>query len=172
MASYAGIGSRETPNDVLRLMSLIAIHHARQGFTLRSGGAGGADLAFEAGCDRADGMREIYIPWSGFQSRLATRDSRGFVQVGVGPKALELAQQFHPAWERCSRGARALHARNGYQVLGRQLDDPVDRVICWTRGALGGGGTGQAIRIARHHGIAIHDLADPRRREYWENAVA
>jgi hypothetical protein len=34
-------------------------------------------------------------------------------------------------------------------------------VICYTPNGQGGGGTGQAIRIARDHGIEIHDLGLP-----------
>lgn len=153
-------------------MACGCLRKAGRSITLRSGGAAGADFAFERGCDSADGPREIYIPWSGFQNRRALRDDRGFVQVGAGPQALALAEQFHPAWGRCSRGARALHARNGYQVLGRHLDDPVQAVICWTPRGQRGGGTGQALRIAESRGIEIHDLALPDARALWERYVA
>jgi hypothetical protein len=34
--------------------------------------------------------------------------------------------------------------------------------LCWTKGAAGGGGTGQAIRIARSRDIPVFDLADPK----------
>ena len=42
---YAGIGSRETPEAILRLMYRIGATLARNGFTLRSGGAQEALLA-------------------------------------------------------------------------------------------------------------------------------
>ena len=162
---YAGIGSRETPLDVLELMYHIGYQLALDGWTLRSGAADGADTAFERGCDTVGGEKQIFLPWPGFNHRST---ERGRVFAGVGEHALALAAEFHPAWERCSRGARALHARNGYQVLGLHLDAPVDRVICWTAGAHGGGGTGQAIRIARSRNIVIHDLADPTVRTLYE----
>ena|SRR5690606_27695755 len=162
---YAGIGSRETPRDVLELMYRIGYRLASEGWTLRSGAADGADTAFERGCDAAGGKKQIFLPWRGFNRR---EPEHGRVFAGVGEHALTLAAEFHPAWERCSRGARALHARNGYQVLGPRLDTPVERVICWTVGARGGGGTGQAIRIARSRGILIHDLADPAIRALYE----
>lgn len=161
---YAGIGSRETPQDTLHLMNRIAAHLARQGYTLRSGGAGGADTAFEAGCDAAAGQKQIFIPWSGFSGRRAGEPG---VHVGVGPNALALAERMHPNWSACSRGARALHARNGYQVLGPKLDTPVDFVVCWTPQAHRGGGTGQALRIAESHGITIYDLADVTALAHW-----
>jgi hypothetical protein len=34
-------------------------------------------------------------------------------------------------------------------------------VICWTSRGLGGGGTGQAIRIAKAHKIPVFDLGKP-----------
>jgi hypothetical protein len=162
MKSYAGIGSRETPQDILLLMQDLAVYLAGEGYTLRSGGAGGADTAFERGCDGAGGPKQIFLPWNGFSGRYATSsfgtDTHG-VFAGVGPQALALAEQFHPAWKRCSRGARTLHARNGYQVLGPRLDDPVEFVLCWTPRGSGSGGTGQALRIARDRGIRVYDLA-------------
>ena len=48
---YAGVGSRETPQDVLKIMWKIGKHLADKGYTLRSGGARGADAACENGCD-------------------------------------------------------------------------------------------------------------------------
>lgn len=69
--TYAGIGSRKTPPAELARMEAVGAILQRQGWTLRSGGADGADSAFERGADRAsreDGTaahKEIYIPWSG-----------------------------------------------------------------------------------------------------------
>lgn len=149
---YTGVGSRETPPEILAWMAKIGAWMARQGFILRSGAAGGADRAFETGCDREHGLKEIYLPWTGFNghsSQLCT----------VGEGALKLAAEMHPAWGRCSQGARKLHARNGYQVLGADLRTPSNMLVCWTPGGAGGGGTGQAIRIARKHAIPVFDLA-------------
>lgn len=46
---YAGIGSRETPTRVLQLMIKAAQRLAQRGYTLRSGGADGADAAAVVG---------------------------------------------------------------------------------------------------------------------------
>ena len=48
--------------------------------------------------------------------------------------------------------------RNSYQVMGKELNDPVLFVLCWTHLGQGSGGTGQAIRIAKHQGIPVLDL--------------
>jgi LDH2 family malate/lactate/ureidoglycolate dehydrogenase len=58
--------------------------------------------------------------------------------------------------------------------LGADLLDPVRLVACWTAdGSLDGeglfdDGTGQALRIARHHGIAVLNLA---RADHLEDLV-
>lgn len=46
---YAGIGSRGTPLDILRMMQQVAQGQAARGISLRSGHAKGADYAFEQG---------------------------------------------------------------------------------------------------------------------------
>ena len=146
---YAGIGSRETPADVLDLMSSVAERLARMGWTLRSGGAAGADSAFERGHRTVTDQR--------LQVFLATGS--------IGPWAFELAERLHPAWERCSPYARKLHARNGQIVLGAGGGEPVRFVLCWTEGGTGRGGTGQGMRVARDAGIPVFDLALPAVRE-------
>jgi hypothetical protein len=171
---YAGIGSRETPQPILAKMFEIAVFFANKGRCLRSGGAPGADTAFEQGCDSVKGRKQIFLPWPGFANRVgnARLDCEGFgVFDQVDQAALELAAQTHPNWPACRRGARALHARNGYQVLGPRLNEPVEAVICWTPEASGSGGTGQAIRLAKSRGIRIYDLADPATLEHIERAM-
>ena len=65
---YTGVGSRETPKDVLDLMEKIAYKLSKKGWILRSGGAEGADSAFFQGCEKYSStpIAEIYIPWNGF----------------------------------------------------------------------------------------------------------
>lgn len=127
--AYAGIGSRETPEDVLETMRKIAAFLARQGYTLRSGAAPGADSAFEEGAVASGGKTEIWVPWKGFNQHRST--------LFPTPEAFALAEKHHPAWASCKQGARALHARNGHQVLGASLSDPVDFIVCWTKGGTG-----------------------------------
>lgn len=132
-------------------MRIIAGAMHRHGYTLRSGGAKGADYAFELGCDRVRGGREIFVPWDGFENRR--------MEYGIPDKAFELAGLVHPAWEKLSEGARKLHARNCMQVLGPNLDDPSRMVICWTDGGKMVGGTRTALKLAEDRKIPIHNLA-------------
>lgn len=146
--AYAGIGSRRTPKEILDLMVQIGEWLARKGYTLRSGGADGADSAFERGCDKAKGAKEIFLPWRGFNNNPSPLYT-------IDPVAMNMAAGYHPAWGRCSPGAQKLHARNVHQVLGKTLKSPVKFIVCWTDGT---GGTEQALRIARHLGIKIVNL--------------
>lgn len=147
MRYYAGIGSRETPSTILTLMRTYAQTLAGMDFTLRSGGARGADTAFEAGAKAAQGS-VVSIHPDGNWTRIAR----------LKEQALGLAKQFHPAWDRCSDFARMAHARNGLIVLGMDLVSPVEFILCWTpRGAITGG-TGQALRIAKAYSIPVCNL--------------
>ena len=150
---YAGIGSRGTPADVLELMTSLSAALERDGMILRTGGAEGADMAFEAGIsDPAN--RIIYIPWKGFSGR---GDELNVVSSYTAVHA-EIAAGAHPRWGFCGRGARALHTRNVAQVLGDDCETPSEFVICWTVTGGAHGGTGQAIRIAEGAGIPVVNL--------------
>lgn len=145
---YAGIGSRETPEEVLDSFIRIARYLGKNGYTLRSGGADGADLAFEKGCSEVFGKKEIYLPWSGFNNSHSN-------MVLNNPKAFEIAAKYHPYWHNLKDGAKKLQARNSHQVLGYDLDTPSSFVVCWTKGGKDVGGTAQAIRIARDFEIRV-----------------
>lgn len=151
---YAGIGSRQTPDDVLHLMYDIARHLSTDGWILRSGHAPGADCWFERG---AVGRSEIFLPWRSFNSEEAFGMNSEVFYEPI-PAAYELAASFHPVWERLGRGARAMHARNAHQILGPSLNDPVEFVVCWTPGGRMKGGTAQALRMANHYDIPITNL--------------
>lgn len=147
--AYAGIGSRTTPPEIQDFMTAAAQQLSTHDIILRSGAADGADAAFERGADPR--LKEIYLPWGGFNgsnSKLAN----------ILPGAFALAEQFHPGWHKLNQAVRKLMARNVHQVFGKNLDDPVVFVLCWTEGGKGHGGTGQALRIANFYEIPIFDF--------------
>ena len=149
--AYAGIGSRETPDNILELMTDIAIKLEELGYTLRSGGANGADSAFAKSVNR----KEIFLPWRGFNGLVSK-------YVGATDKAMQIAKEIHPAWNRCSIGAKKLHARNIHQILGWDMNpDTYSKfVICWTPNAKEVGGTATAIKLAKMHNIKIYNLSN------------
>ena len=156
---YAGIGSRETPDDVLDTMYHLANDLSFLQFTLRSGGAEGADEAFENGARDVKGKMEIYLPWKNF------RNITDGILVEDDSEALIIAEEHHPAWNYLSRGARQLITRNTFQVLSLQEDVPNSAfVLCWTkdgaekRTTKASGGSGQSIRIAIAYNIPVFNL--------------
>lgn len=156
---YAGIGSRETPDAIQKLMFKIAGLLAKRGFILRSGAADGADTAFELGCIAQGGEKEIWLPWKGFNKH---EDTGFYPNPGHFAKA-EIALSH---WAKLTQGAKRLHARNVGQVFGAHLDEPVDFVICWTPdGATTRdqctsktGGTATAIKLASDSNIPVINL--------------
>ena len=157
---YTGVGSRETPKPVLEQMRSLAAALAQAGFTLRSGGAEGADTAFEQGARGVEGARmQIYLPWRGFNGNASPLYT-------VERRALDIARRTHPAWHRLSLAARKLHGRNCYQVLGLSLDTPSRFLVCWTSDGCESartrsaktGGTGTAIELAERHGVPVFNL--------------
>lgn len=64
------------------------------------------------------------------------------------------------------------HARNCHQVLGANLDSPVDFVLCWTPGGATTGGTATAIKLARKHNIPVINMATEGWRETLESLLA
>lgn len=170
MKVYTGIGSRKTPPEVIELMTRLAATLQDAGWVLRSGGADGADMAFARG---AGDQSRIYRP-------LGDRKRPGINEYdqAIWQRAQAIAQQHHPAWERCGEYARGMHTRNVFQVLGDLLKEPSKFVVCWTpdgaeyahETSRETGGTGTAIRIANTYQVAVFNLARPHSRariEAW-----
>lgn len=134
---FAGIGSRETPSDVLERMIRLGYQLTKVGFTLRSGGASGADTAFAT---------------DAISSEIFTKDS------DIPQWAFDTVDKYHPAPEKLSYTTRRLHARNAMILLGDDGRTPVEFIVCWTPGGLIKGGTGQALRIAKDLGIKVYNL--------------
>lgn len=155
---YAGIGSRKTPSEVCEKMTRIAEILSSK-YILRSGGANGADSAFENG---AEDRKEIYLPQNYFNSRKC--DNKYYFNYQEMPGAVQAQKTvrlYHPAADNLSDYAFHLHSRNAMQILGKNMNDPVEFVVCWTPEGKFVGGTAQALKIARHYSIPIYNLAQP-----------
>jgi|SRR6056297_204301 len=149
---YAGIGSRKTPEDICRKMHNAGRAIAKLNGTLRSGGASGADKAFETGCDTINGDKEIYLPYKNFNGNSSPL-------YGTDKTVRLFAKKFHPNWNALSSRGHDFMGRNVYQVLGHRLDTPADFILCWTPNGDITGGTGQALRIAVAYDIPIFNFA-------------
>jgi hypothetical protein len=146
---YTGIGSRQCPVEICQVMTGIAYILYSKDYILRSGGADGADSAFEEG---AGDRKEIYLPWKKFNGNTSPL-------FKPTKEAFELAATIHPVWEQLSYGAKCLHARNCHQVLGLDLQTPSEFLICWTLGGGERGGTATAMKLAKQHDIPVINLA-------------
>lgn len=156
---YTLVGSRETPDESFQHLKELAGELSGRGWTGRSGGADGADTALEEGCSRF--YMEIYLPWEGFNNR--SSNNVGYVNTSKLSnfiQAMSIAEQTHPAWDKCSRGARALHSRNVYQVLGLDLNTPSTFLLCWAIPTKTGvkGGTNTAVQLAKKHGAEVINI--------------
>jgi hypothetical protein len=161
---YAGIGARDTPGDICVLMRNLAAALEKVGYHLRSGGARGADSAFESGV--AGSNKSIYLPHKGFNN------STSNLYESPSEAAMDWAGKAHPYFHRMKDGfSRNAHARNANQVLGDTCTTPCRFVICWTPDGAEHqaechstevtGGTRTAIVIADMNGIPVFNLARP-----------
>lgn len=148
---YTGIGSRNAPVWALDQAKMLGKKLAECGYILRSGAAEGMDAAFEEGCDLSYGKKQIFLPWKNFNEHPSP-----FYQLE--PLAFEMAKEVHPAWDRLSDGAKKLHARNIYQVLGLNLDHPSRFILCYT--PWDKGGTLQAIHLANELDVPVYNFLD------------
>ena len=136
---------------------------------MRTGFSPGADQAFYEGALAGRGCVELYLPCADFESKARSPNEGPDIFVLEEPTdaAYRLAARFHPGWPALSPRARRLRARDVHEVLGRDLCLAAALVVCWTPdGGLDGsdplaGGTGQALRVAHHHGVPVLNLSRP-----------
>ena len=157
--TYAGIGARATPNNILISMSAIAKRLEHQLFIVYSGGAAeGADAAFIATIY----FYKVFMPSNYFNYKKA--NGTDFIDCSKLPnwdEAMQTVYKYHPNPAALTPFSKKLMARNAYCVLGEDLKSPVDFILCWTPNAAVVGGTGQGMRIGKHYNIPIFNLADP-----------
>lgn len=169
---YTGIGSRETPEEVCKQIRHLAGHFALSGFILRSGKADGSDYAFQRGVElmlKGTGLREdlhpyaeVYKPWPSFNHQYCGDWDVELDNLPNVLEAEEIASKTHPAWDRLKQGARKMHTRNVYQVLGKNLKSPSNFLVCYAppvgdKGAVKGG-TNTAVQLALQHDVPVFNL--------------
>lgn len=183
--TYAGIGSRRAPKDVLRLAVLIGEHLALKQWTLDSGGADGMDKSFEWGCDLAGGRKRVYLPSESFNgSYVDGREVLGPPLRGAYTVAEAVWNPYAersglPQWDALKPFTRKLLARNAHQMLGPNLNERAMFVICWTPDGAEAyadtspetGGTGAAIRLATYAKVPVYNLARDTSRQRIESML-
>lgn len=167
---YTGIGSRSTPSDHLRLIKKIGYYLAGKGYLLRSGGAAGADEAFELGVvewldsNTADKpVREIWIPWKGFRVRehpsIGDCKMMTVSQVETATNILVDTGVYSRLRSR-KAAVRLLFTRNVFQIRGdgNTLSELVIYYSKLDRYGAVCGGTRIAVNLAKTYNIDTYNL--------------
>lgn len=152
---YAGIGSRQTPDRMLGIMTVLGMILGSSGHTLHTGACKGADQAFANGAS-ISGKVKLFLPWSNYEKEWVNNlggDKHIYTIENTDVDAFASVKQYHPAIHKLSPPVVKLHARN-YLILKN-----ADFVVCWTPEGKTTGGTGQGIRIAQDMGIPVFNLA-------------
>ena len=180
--TYAGIGSRGTPKEVLGLMTKAATWLEGQGYKLQTGykrrignkiTEEGADQAFSKGTEN----KELFGPDM-------ANDLTRQIANEIHPNLEGMKQAIYNKWvnkvgdkkaKEYSEGAANLQARNTYQVFGANLDTPVDFVLFYAKETSNplrpAGGTGQAVEMARRKGIPTINMGDKDWRKQLKEAI-
>jgi len=143
---YAGIGSRKITPEAVSLAKKISSQLDILGYTLRSGGAIGADTAFESMASK----KEIFRP---------SRNSYG-KNLDIAVQLMtKIAESFGLNFKNFKEYTQLLIARNAFQILGKDLQTSSSFVVCWTPNAEFVGGTRWALQLAINNNIPIYNIA-------------
>lgn len=174
---WTGVGSRQTPENICRLMTKFS---SLKKDKCRTGGADGADDAFLRGTQNV----ELFLPWRVFNGHRSGIWQYTDEQIRWADFILAKVTPFHIS----RMSVRQLFRRNVFQVLGLcHSDETVNLskfLLCWTPdGALSikdywpgvTGGTGIAINVASLFGVPVFNMQRPKHlkevKEYVEETV-
>ena len=180
--TYAGIGSRKTPDEVLEAMTEAAQWLESKGYKLQTGyKRKTGDRIKEEGADKA--------------FSIGTKNKELFGPDMANDKTIAIAHEVYPnlkgMWEHTynkwvetvgetkakeyADGAINLQARNTFQVFGASLDTPVDFVLFYAEETSNPlrpkGGTGQAVEMARRKGIPTINMVNKDWRKQLEEVL-
>lgn len=170
MKYYAGIGSRNTPVEIIEIMTNVAATLEKAGYILRSGGAKGSDVAFESGV-LIESNKEIYLPWRGFNDSTSELYLDNIKESQYTAAYLMAENFYHSKLSKAPDNTIKYMTRNSFQVMGRDFINPSEFIICWTKDGKDSGGTGQAIRIAKFYKIPVFNLKNVIDREQLSNKL-
>lgn len=130
--------------ECCQAMAQLAGRLGQAGWTLRSGRALGADSAFEPGARAVRGSCEIFLPNKHNYMTMA-QITREHPEPGDQTRYIDevegsvlgckiIARLLHPNGMYLDPYALELHARNTYEIIGQNLNSPVQFVACWTEG--------------------------------------
>lgn len=152
---YAGLGSRNTPDNILQAMEAFAGNMAERGHALRTGAAPkGPDSYLERGCESKGGTKEIFLPWPGYNMRW--NSALGTLPYST-EEGMDIARANHFQWHEVNMEHALIYAGISHILLGWYCNRPADFLICWgAQSPI----TAQAIRVADAYKIPYFDLED------------
>ena len=173
------IGSRDLEKESghersIKLCYNVAYSFARLGITFTSGLAAlGMDAIAQKAYSAAvnDGIAtleqfEVYVANQNEinKSRLPNKNRSIVMNQELLEDIEQITASIHPAWHNCNEWARGMHMRNVHQILGYDLNSPVDAVVTWVKEDAYGnpvGGTAGSIKLAHRYGIPVFNLNTP-----------
>jgi hypothetical protein len=168
MKTIACIGSRETAPAILSWMIDTGAALVRAGYAIKTGNAPGADQAWAIGANEVNPvMVTLCLPWAAFEP--AAIHPGNVIQVYTPAQHSRYAQAAlaaHPKPQLLSDTAIKLHARNAMIV------EDVHMVLGTLGTKHGGGGSGNAFRIAQRNKIGTFNVSDAFVREAIEKRLA
>jgi len=166
------VGSRDTPVNVLLVITRLAKVLCDDRWLIQSGEADGADNAAHIGARQSDRYREV--GFAGFLPFDRMRTNRGVIfasdtdgiydasKFDTWEQAQAIAMVARGSFHGLGRGGIALHTRNAFQILSPSLSNPVARCICWAVPVGDGkkvrGGTNTAVQISQTNAIPVVNL--------------
>ena len=188
--SYTGVGSRETPNDILILMRRIGYVMAMKGVALRTGEADGADHAFYKGVVDANDIHgvkfknEVFVASAPKEYHYVNDVVNIFSGDSSSPidELRNIAERIRGSWDDLSYFGAMCHIRNVAQVLGVDGNSPSRGLICWAKPVnpiqvteekmqYVEGETNTAYCTAILHNIPVYNLHELEHRVYFEDWV-
>lgn len=159
MARYfTGVGARYgVPSDVYDRVDSIGRYLIGIGYRNRTGDAVGMDAAWRKVCAHAC---DFYAPRNRSNPLADAKIITGEHYV----RAKNITRQYHPYFHNLGDFEAELHIRNVFEVLGDELNNPSEFLVCWTKDGAEKkttretGGTGQAIRLAIAYDIPVFNL--------------
>lgn len=156
---YVGGGNPDAPPHILQKMEDLARELELHGYTLRAGGLDGPESAFENGASK---LKEIHLPWKGFNNK----DSSF---TFTSNRAKEIASQYHNAYKGLKPAIQTILAKNVRVVTGKDLKSPALFAIVWSEDgaesnrekSMKTGNVGHLIAVADSMRIPIFNLGKP-----------
>jgi hypothetical protein len=157
----AGIGSRQTPKYILDWMAEMGAELVRQGWTVVSGNADGADSAWARGANSVDPAKlELWLAWKTKRGLVEGNDVRVFCELPKEEQEryIDIVRKLHPAWQYVSDNAALLLGRNA------KIIEKVEVVFGYTP-FKDRGGTMMGYKLAEQWDIPHFDVAEAELRQ-------